>query len=350
MYLSACSSDPVREHRRVAALVANFSRSPLQRNRLGESDAELIRIPGTDLLLAITTDAVVEEIETGLYRDPYLIGWMTVVVSASDLAAVGADPLGILLNQTLPTGLESGFEDDMQRGIRDACAACGLPPLGGDINESDRLHVASTAVGTVPAGEAMMRSGVRPGDHLFLTGRAGLGNAFALQVLTREPEVARIPYRPVARLQEGLLLRRFANACMDTSDGMVATLDELMRRSRFGLQLEPTSLRILHPEARNLARRASIPTFAFLAGPHGEFELIFSIPPRRLSDFRAAADAAGISILELGVARQEPGLQLADQEGGAWPDTAGIRNLSPGQAEDLDPYLSHLAALADPAI
>jgi thiamine-monophosphate kinase len=137
---------------------------------------------------------------------------------------------------------------------------------------------------------------------------------------------------------------------MDTSDGVVASLDELMRQSHFGLQLELTSLRILHPEARNLARKSGIPTFAFLAGPHGEFELIFSIPRGRLSDFRAAADASRISILELGVARREPGLQLADQEGGAWPDTAEIRNLSPRQAEDLDQYLSHLVALADPSI
>ena len=86
----------VHENALVESLVRALPRSLDQANGLGESDAELLRLPGTDLLLAITTDAIVEEIEAGLYRDPYLIGWMTVMSSASDLAAVGADPLGIL--------------------------------------------------------------------------------------------------------------------------------------------------------------------------------------------------------------------------------------------------------------
>jgi len=90
----------VRENALVESLVRALPRSSLQRNGVGESDAELVRLPGSDLLLAITNDAIVEEIEIGLYRDPYLIGWVTVVASASDLAAVGADPVGILLSQT----------------------------------------------------------------------------------------------------------------------------------------------------------------------------------------------------------------------------------------------------------
>ena len=345
MYLN----DPVRERLRVSALVAGFPRSPLQQNGLGESDAELVRIPGTDLLLAITTDAVVEEIETGLYSDPYLIGWMTVIVSASDLAAVGADPLGILLNQTLPAGLAPEFERDMQRGIAEACAACGLFPLGGDMNESDRLHVASTAAGTVPVGEAMFRSGAEPGDHLFITGPAGVGNAFAFQALSLDRGDSPLHYRPVARLREGSILRRFASACMDTSDGLIATLDELMHRSGFGLQLEPTSLEILHPHARALAREESIPGYLLLAGPHGEFELVVSIRPDRLDEFHVAADAEGISILELGVARQRPGLQVSEREGGAWLDTVGVRNLACDRVRDPKDWVARLSELTPTA-
>jgi thiamine-monophosphate kinase len=342
-------TDSVLELHQIRSLVANFPRSPLQENELCESDAELVRLPGTDLSLAITTDAVVEEIDRGLYRDPYLIGWMTVVVSASDLAAVGANPLGILLNQTLPAEVGPEFERELQRGIVEACAECGLFPLGGDLNQSDRLHVASTAIGTVPEGEAMLRSGVRPGDHLFITGPAGSGNAFAFQVLSRDSGLAPVRYRPVARLDEGLLLRRFASACMDTSDGLVATLDELMRRSGFGLQLEPDSLQILHSEARTLARLKGIPAFVFLAGPHGEFELAFSIPPERLSDFRAEADAAGISVVELGVARREPGLQLSNREGGAWVETGEIRNLAREEIAAPDDFVSRLVELVRPS-
>lgn len=342
-------SDSVREHLQIESLAGSFSRSPLQENGLGESDAELVRIPGTDLLLAVTTDAVVEEVETGLYRDPYLIGWMTVIVSASDLAAVGADPLGILLNQTLPHRLEPAFKREMQHGIADACDACGLFPLGGDVNESNRLHVASTAVGTVPSGDAMLRSGARPGDHLFITGLAGAGNAFAFQVLSEKWEAPPLLYRPIARLREGRLLRRFASACMDTSDGLIATLDELMRRSGFGLQLEPDCLDILQPESRALVREASIPAFVLLAGPHGEFELVFTIPPERLSEFRSEFDASGFSTRELGVVRQGPGLQLSEREGGAWIDTAGVRNLASEPVGDPGEFVSRLVSLTRPS-
>src|SRR3990170_7954855 len=107
-------------------MARGFPRSPLQYNKLQESDSELVRLPGGNSLLAVTTDGVVEEIESGLYDDPYLIGWMTVIVNASDLAAVGAEPLGILINENLPQDLASEFTAELQRGIRDACAAAGL--------------------------------------------------------------------------------------------------------------------------------------------------------------------------------------------------------------------------------
>ncbi len=71
----------IRENALIEGLVKGFPRSPLQQNRPHQADAELVHLPGTDALLALTTDSVVEEVESGLYTDPYLIGWMTVVVN-----------------------------------------------------------------------------------------------------------------------------------------------------------------------------------------------------------------------------------------------------------------------------
>jgi thiamine-monophosphate kinase len=338
----------VLENLRVERLVGGFPRSPLQRNGLGESDAELVRIPGTSLLLAISTDSIVEEFETGLYQDPYLIGWMTIVASSSDLAAVGADPIGILLNETLVAGGDEDCEQRLQQGVRDACDACGLYLLGGDTNISDRLHMGATAVGTVPDGEAMQRTGCRPGDHLFVTGALGLGNAFAFDRLSGNPGDTRLPYLPVSRLREGKLLRGFASACMDSSDGAVATLDELMRCSGFGLQLERSSDDILHPEARALAHTTGIPSWLFLAGPHGEYELIFSVPPGNVSAFLTTASDEGLATLELGLARAEPGLQLSREDGGAWLEAAGMRNLSSEAGLDVQQHVARLLELAIP--
>ena len=99
-------SDPVLENAYIERLVRELPRSPLQLNRLQEADAELIRLPGTTAVVALKTDAIVEEIETGLYADPWLLGWMAVTVNASDLAAVGAEPVGVLLNETLAPDAE----------------------------------------------------------------------------------------------------------------------------------------------------------------------------------------------------------------------------------------------------
>ena len=113
-----------------------------------------------------------------------------------------------------------------------------------------------------------------------------------------------------------------------------------MRRSGFGLQLAVGSQQLLHPEAADLAREVGIPAWLFLAGPHGEFELVYSVPPGSLPCFRTAAAAVGLASLELGIARAEPGLQLSNEDGGEWLDTAGIRNLA-GET-DLDVH-QHVA-------
>lgn len=345
-----CVSDIVLENERIRWLTRGFARSPWQVNRLGESDAEILRWPGSDVWLAITTDAVVEEVERGLYADPYLIGWMTVVANASDLAAVGADGVGILLNQTLPHGADEAFLARLQSGLSDACVACGLPVLGGDTNESDRLHMEATAIGTVPAGEVLTRCGCRPGDRLFASGPLGWGGAFAFERLWPRPSrgpTARDPivYQPMARLSEGRLLRRFASGCMDTSDGALPTLDELMRRSGVGFRIEMPIAACLHPTAARIAAVTALPAWTLLAGPHGEFELLFTVPPTRLREFRAAAEAIGWDPIEIGRVDPSPGLVLAPADGHWVVDTAAVRNLAAAGAADAEAFLYGLLAL-----
>ncbi len=335
----------VRENALVESLVRALPRSSLQRNGVGESDAELVRLAGSDLLLAITHDAIVEEIETGLYRDPYLIGWVTVVASASDLAAVGADPVGILLSQTLPRHPAPAFLDRLQQGVRDACTACGIAVLGGDTNHSDHLHMESSAVGTVPADEALLRSGCRPGDRLFASAPLGLGSAYAFEVLMRPELEPTVPFLPVARLREGRLLRRFATSCMDTSDGALATLDEIMRRSSVGVKLDLAVDDLLHSAARQTASTAGLPPWTLLAGPHGEFELVFSIPSDRCTAFLRVASRTGWYPVHLGEARVLPGLELGPHDGCMSLDTGAIRNLAGNASADVDRFVENLLKL-----
>ncbi len=334
----------IRENALIEGLVKGFPRSPLQQNRPHQADAELIRLPGTDALLALTTDSVVEEIESALYTDPYLIGWMTVVVNASDLAAVGAEPIGILLSESLPRDLQSEFILNLQKGIGDACSACGLPVLGGDTNCSPCLQLTGSALGLVPDGSPMTRLGCQPGDYLFGSGQFGSGSgyAFAQFMASRLGLAASFPYRPAPRLREGQLVRRFGSCCMDSSDGLLATLDQLMRLNCVGFVVEAGAEQLLDPDTFRLSQVAHIPSWMALAGPHGEFELVFTVPPERVQPLLAEAARHEWQPRRLGRVVPQPGVWLCFDGRPRALDTGRIRNLFDECAGDIHRYFGGL--------
>jgi thiamine-monophosphate kinase len=324
----------VRELGVIDRLAGGLRRSPHQLNRRHESDAELLRLPGSEAILALTTDAVVEEIATGLYQDPWLIGWMAVTVNASDLAAVGADPLGILLSVTLPHDAPRELLAGLRRGFGDAADAHGLPVLGGDTNRGAALAVAGAAAGWVSGGRPLTRCGARPGDRLFASGPLGLGAAFAFnRLVSRAGDVA---FHPLARLVEGQVLRSYASCGMDTSDGLITTLDELARRNACGFSIPGPIERILHPDALRVAAGADLPPWLTLAGPHGEFELAFSVSPDQGDALLDAAAANGWVPIELGTVTEAPGVvHLGDQP----IDTTRLRNLFDDVGANVEEYV-----------
>jgi thiamine-monophosphate kinase len=328
-----------REIALIEKLAGTLPRSPLLLNGLCESDAELIRLPGTDVALAVTTDAIAEEIAAGLYSDPYLIGWMAVMVNASDLAAVGAEPLGILLNETLPADLDPAFIDRLQSGIRDALEACGLHLLGGDTNFSPTMQIAATAVGIVSTGLPLTRLGCAPGDRLYASAPLGIGSAFALSRI--DPNAPAISYRPLARIREGRLLRGVASCGMDTSDGVVPTLDELIRLNRLGFRIDAPLADILHPAALEAAARAGLPEWLMLAGPHGEFELLFTVSPDADDRLQAEARTIDWTPIPIGFVTPQPGLWLGSNR----LDSTRIRDLYTDVGGDAQRYLAELLAI-----
>jgi thiamine-monophosphate kinase len=333
--------DTIIENALIEKLAAAFPRSPQQLNGLRESDAELIALPGSGIVLAMTTDGIVEEIDAGLYADPYLIGWMTVTVNASDLAAVGADPGGILLNQTLTPELDDDFLARLQRGVADACQAYGLFVMGGDVNFADRLRMAATAIGTIDDGEPLTRRGCRAGDRLFASGPLGLGSAFALHQLTGGAATAPA-YQPHARLREGRLLRRFASCGMDTSDGVIPTLDELMDLNRIGFVLELEVEQLLHEDAVRAARRAGLHDWLMLAGPHGEFELLFTVPAKQRSAFLQAASGQGWAPLEIGRVTDDRQLSIVMDGDLRQVRSDRVRNLFVETGGNVEAYVAGL--------
>lgn len=334
----------ILENSFINRLAAGLPRSPLQLNRLHESDAEILTIPQQDgLRLALTTDTVAEEIESGLYSDPWLIGWMTVMVNLSDLAAVGARPLGLLVAETLPPDTAVEFLQRLQQGVADACNACGTYVLGGDTNSGPALSMTACAVGLLEERRAITRVGCSPGESVFVSGPLGGGSAFAFAHWNGSPPP---PYQPIARLREGAILRSYASCCMDTSDGLLASLDQLMRLNNAGFSLDPGWESVLTQPARGLAHDLGVPEWFVIAGEHGEFELVFTVPDGEVRQFLTEAGSSGWQPLRLGRVTSKRRILLASEKGEFPLDTTAIRNCSGIARRDIWAYLKALRDIA----
>ncbi len=333
------------ENRLIESLTKQFHRSPLQINGLQGADAEIVRLDeGTSQYVAVTTDSIVEEISSGLYDDPYLIGWMTVMVNLSDLAAVGARPLGLLISESLPSNLDDAWVASLQRGIEEACEACGSFVLGGDTNAGEQLCLTGCAIGTTSRSTLLTRIGAKPGNCLYVSGVLGTGNAFALQrfLSPHFRSEGNTHYQPCARTREGESIAGIASSCMDTSDGFFATLDQLSRLNHVGFDLDMDPDSLIEPLAKRAAAEAGIPPWLLLAGHHGEFELVFTVPAEHEVKLLEAADCSGWRPIRIG--RVMPGeeirLTLYGQQ--VVVDTASIRDLAVSCSDNIDKYIHEL--------
>jgi thiamine-monophosphate kinase len=316
-------------------------RSPRQLGALHETDAELVDI-GNGRLLALTVDAVVEEVRVGLYRAPRTVGRIAAVASLSDLAAVGADPLGVLVCATLPHTDRDRVQEGVAQGLREVLDPTGLFVLGGDTNEDEHLALAVTAAGLVPKDAVITRVGARPADRVFVSGPLGAGGAYAGAALLGIGTMDEEAFRPAVRLREGASLRGIASSCMDTSDGFVATIDQLARVNDVGIRIAAAPTDLLHPVAATLRRSAGIPAFPFLASYHGEFELVFTVPPERIALLAARAQALRWTPIPVGVVEPDPGVRFGHAE----VDTARLRNAWALSNGDLSKYMHTLIELS----
>jgi len=338
----------ILENLMIEKIANNFRKAPHKLNEIHEADAELVDIGGgSDNYLAITTDALVEEITSGLYDDPYLIGWMLATVNFSDLAAVGAEPLGLLISVSYPPALNEAFMIKITEGISDACQRLDTFVLGGDTNQGKELFLSGCATGLVPKKSIIKRIGAKPGDKLYLTYPAGLGSVFAfLRLAKQDVELPKLSYQPQARIKEGKIIREFAGCCMDTSDGVIHTADTLMRLNRCQFVLEDNWDQILHPIALEVCSAQNLPPWLTLAAVHGEFELCFTMSRDNEKSFLREAVKAGWTPILLGEIAEGEGVRIRSRGRLVPVDTASIRNFSEIAGSDPKSYINKLLEIA----
>ena len=242
--------------------------------RLGIGDDAALLTPPVGQELAISTDTLVAGRHFPLNTDAYAIGWKAAAVNLSDLAAMAATPHSLLLALTLPDA-NPEFLQQLAAGLFAACDIAGVALIGGDTTRGETLSLTITALGWVPTGQAILRSGAKPDDLIVVSGTLG-DAAYALQHLgdacLSDPLRARLD-RPTPRNQLGIALRGLASAMLDISDGLAQDLGHILQASRVRAEIHvddlPTSPTLA---ALDVAQRAPLQ----LAGGD-DYELCFTI-------------------------------------------------------------------------
>jgi len=271
---------------------------------IGDDAAVLRARAGEDLVA--TTDALVEGVHFRFATQAArAIGRRALVANLSDLAAMGARPLGCLFALAAPPSLPVRTLDALVAGILDEAAAHRCPLVGGNVSRARETALTLTALGAVARGRALLRCGARPGDRILVTGT--LGGA-ALEVALALRGRGRVRRVAVPRLAAGRALARLpgVGACIDVSDGLEADLAHLLDASGVAAALEPA--RVPRPRGFDAAcRRAGLdPEQLALAGGE-DYELLFTLRPGAPAAARVAR-RLGVPVAEIGrVLRRRPG-------------------------------------------
>ena len=284
---------------------------------LQDDAAVLAPCPGQELVLA--ADAMVEGVHFLPHDPPIDLGRKLLRVNLSDLAAMGADPLGYLLTLCVPPTHGASFFEAFTEGLARDQSEFGLALLGGDTTAtSGPLSMSLTIVGSVPAGSAIRRSGARPDDILWVTGTIGDGalGLLALQGKLSDPDGHLADRYHLPRPRLGIASRGVVNAAIDVSDGLLQDAAHLCRAS--GLALDIHLARVpLSPQARaagsSLTERGVIETC--LSGGD-DYELLLAAPEHAGPALRAVAQARSCLLTPIGVFRQgSPSLRILDMSG-----------------------------------
>ncbi len=303
-----------------------FARQPVARRDvvLGIGDDAAILQPPPGQQLVVTTDLLVSGVHFLPDVDPASLGHKALAVNLSDLAAMGAEPAWFLLNIALPS-VDEKWLAGFCAGLFALARQCNVQLVGGDTSRGT-LTIAIEAHGFVPAGQALTRSGARPGDRIFVTGTLGdAGLALRHRQGRLKLSAAELPScvkrldRPTPRIEEGLLLRTVAASAIDISDGLVADLGHILEQSSAGARIDLGRVPV------SSAYRAHLNDVGWdLALANGDdYELCFTVPPANLAALEKIKSRFP-DITEIGIIESELGLRILDVEGVLYaPKAAG---------------------------
>jgi thiamine-monophosphate kinase len=302
-------------------LIRRFFQRPVRRAALGVGDDCALLAPAPGMQLAVSSDMLVEGRHFFADVDPRLLGHKSLAVNLSDLAACGACPLAFTLALSLPRA-DAAWTEAFAGGLLALADAHGCELVGGDTTQGP-LNICITVFGEVPPGQALLRSGARAGDDIWVSG--SLGDArLALEALlghTTLPPGTLAAARqrleaPTPRVALGQALRGIASSALDVSDGLLGDLGHILEQSRVGASLDTRMITPLLDAGRHTPLAIDLLHQCTLSGGD-DYELCFTAPADRRDAVQAAGRDTATRVTRIGCIEEQPGLRLIGPDGAA---------------------------------
>jgi thiamine-monophosphate kinase len=314
---------------RIAKIVSSTKGRPAGAiPRIGIGDDAAVLAPRAGKELVVTCDSFFEGVHfLADVHPPESVGYKSLARAASDIVAMGASPRWFLLALALPTAKTGGWLDRFSAGMARAARELGLTLIGGDTSRLAKISMNITVIGEIAAGRAVLRSGARPGDLIYVSGRLGeaqLGLEWmrlGLAIRGRNMAFLRqhlYPRIPVV-LGEWLARHRVPSAMMDISDGLSTDLPRLCEMSGVGARIEAAKLPCVEVPRHLPAalRRARLDPVAMALHGGDDYGLLFTVPRRKAGMLRRAPGDDGLACI--GEITRERKILLVDAEGKAKP-------------------------------
>ena len=292
--------------------LARSSRNSAVVRGIGD-DCAILQLPsGCDLLA--TTDLCIERVHFRKeWHPPESVGHRCLARGLSDIAAMGGEPLACFLSLGLPSSLPQRWADRFLRGLEALARRSKVQLAGGDISAARDITADIVVIGQVPVGGALLRSGARPGDRIFVSGELG-GSATTLQRLYSgkrvRPSRSNPHFYPEPRIALGRHLRQqgLATAMIDLSDGISIDLGHICKESGVAATIDSSRIPVVRGATLEMAL-------------HGgeDYELLFTVPAKKSVPPRIAA----IKVSEIGIVRKAshyaPAIQILGENGRLQP-------------------------------
>jgi thiamine-monophosphate kinase len=254
----------------------------------------------------------------------YQKGQKIITVNVSDLAAMGAETIGMIVSMGLPRNMLLADFDDLVDGILDNCTKYGMVLIGGDTNESHELTLCGTCLGIIKKEDTLMKSGAHPGDIVAVTGLLGLAAAgfkvlfdtnHNADVLDKDIKelVIKHALQPEARLKQGILLAKSGSvtSATDITDGVLSELGEMIdaNAGSIGIIINQEDIPI-PPEVFEVANLTGEDPFEMALAYGEDFELLFTVAPNLFDELKSS-----VNIYKIGLVDSSGRIKMIDKAG-----------------------------------